>query len=136
VENAGTLAANLVRLGFDVLTGGTDNHLMLVNVSKFREGLTGLVAQKALEECGVVVDMIWLPYEKKGEGVYGGIRLGTPIVTRNGMGAKEMNSISGLMDTVIRAVEITSDTEYGIDKSLGNKVRSQVKELCRNFPIV
>jgi glycine hydroxymethyltransferase len=136
VENAGTLAANLVRLGYDVLTGGTDNHLMLMDVSKFREGLTGQAVQKALEECGVVVDMIRLPYEKKGEGVCGGIRLGTPIVTRNGMGTNQMNSISGLMDTVIRAVEIISDTEYRIDKSLGNEVRSQVKELCRNFPIV
>jgi len=136
VENAGALAANLVRLGFDVLTGGTDNHLMLVDVSKFREGLTGQAVQKALEECGVVVDMIWLPYEKKVKGVNSGIRLGTPIVTRNGMGTNQMNSVSGLMDTVIRAVEITSDTEYRIDKSLSNEVRSQAKELCRNFPIV
>ncbi len=135
VENAGALAANLVRLGYDVLTGGTDNHLMLVNVSNFHKGLTGQAVQKALEECGVVVDMIRLPYEKKGEGVYSGIRLGTPIVTRNRMGTNQMDSVSGLIDMVIRAVEIISDTEYRINKSLRNNVKNQVTELCRKFPM-
>ena len=135
VKNAGAMAANLVRLGYDVLTGGTDNHLMLVDVSNFRKGLTGQAAQKALEECGIVVDTIRLPYDKKGEGVHSGIRLGTPIVTRNGMGTREMDSISGLMDMVLMAVAITSDTEYRIDNSLRNKVRSEIKELCRKFPV-
>ncbi len=66
VENARALAENLVRLGYDVLTGGTDNHMILVDVSNFRDRLTGLAAQKALEECGIIVDMIRLPYDKKG----------------------------------------------------------------------
>jgi len=135
VENARVLAENLVRLGYDVLTGGTDNHLILVDVGNFRDRLTGLAAQKALEECGIVVDMIRLPYDKKGPTIPGGVRLGTPIVTRNGMAEREMDSISGLMDTVLKAVEIISDTEYRIDKSLSSKVKDKVKELCRKFPM-
>ena len=135
VENARVLAENLVRLGYDVLTGGTDNHLILVDVGNFRDSLTGLAAQKALEECGIIVDMIRLPYDKKGPTIPGGVRLGTPIVTRNGMAEREMDSISGLMDTVLKAVEIISDTEYRIDKSLSSKVKDKVKELCRKFPM-
>jgi glycine hydroxymethyltransferase len=135
VENARALAGNLVRLGYDVLTGGTDNHLILVDVGNFRDRLTGLAAQKALEECGIVVDMIRLPYDKKGPTIPGGIRLGTPIVTRNGMAEREMDSISSLMDTVLKAVKIISDTEYRIDKSLSSKVKDKVKEFCLKFPM-
>jgi len=135
VKNAKALAGNLVRLGYDVLTGGTDNHIILVDVGNFREGLAGPVAQKVLEECGIIVDMIRLPYDKKGPTVSSGIRLGTPIVTRNGMGEAEMDSVSGLMDTVLRGVEIISDTEYRIDKSINNGVRDKVEELCRKFPM-
>jgi len=135
VENARALAGNLVRLGYDVLTGGTDNHLILVDVGNFRDSLTGLAAQKALEECGIIVDMIRLPYDKKGPTIPGGVRLGTPIVTRNGMAEREMDSISGLMDTVLKTVEIISDTEYRMDKSLSSKVKDKVTELCRKFPM-
>jgi glycine hydroxymethyltransferase len=135
VENARALAGNLVRFGYDVLTGGTDNHLILVDVGNFRDRLTGLAAQKALEECGIVVDMIRLPYDKKGATIPGGVRLGTPIVTRNGMGEGEMDSISGLMDTVLKAVKIISDTEYRIDRTLSSKVKDKVKKLCRKFPM-
>jgi glycine hydroxymethyltransferase len=135
IENARALAANLERLGFGVLTGGTDNHMLLVDVSKFRDGLTGLVAQRVLEECGIVVDMIRLPYDKKDPMVNSGIRLGTPIVTKSGMGKQEMNNISGLMDTVLKAVKIISDTEYRIDQSLKNGVRDKARELCRKFPV-
>jgi glycine hydroxymethyltransferase len=133
VENARALAGNLVRLGYDVLTGGTDNHMILVDVSNFRDRLTGLAAQKALEECGIIVDMIRLPYDKKGPTIPSGIRLGTPIVTRNGMGEGEMDSISGLMDTVLKQVDVISNTEYRIDKSLSNEVRDKVVELCRRL---
>lgn len=135
VENARALAGNLVRLGYNVLTGGTDNHMILVDVGNFRDRLTGPAAQKALEECGIIVDMIRVPYDKKGQTIPGGVRLGTPIVTRNGMGAAEMDSVSGLMDMVLKGVKIISDTEYRIDKSLISKVKDKVKELCRKFPM-
>jgi len=134
VENAKQLAKNLVDLGYDVLTGGTDNHMVLVNVVNLRDGLTGVTAQKCLEECGIIVDMIHLPYEKAASDA-GGIRLGTPIVTKNGMGAKEMDRISELIDTVLRKVEVVSESEYKIDGTFREQTQAEVKNLCSRFPI-
>jgi len=133
-ENAKRLASSLLDLGHDVVTGGTDNHMVLVNVADLQEGLTGPTAQKCLEECGIVVDMIHLPYEK-GPSVAGGIRLGTPIVTKNGMGPKEMNNISVLIDAVLKRVEIVSDGEYRIAESLRERIQTKVKDLCSRFPM-
>jgi glycine hydroxymethyltransferase len=134
VENAKRLAGSLLDLGYDIVTGGTDNHMVLVNVANLREGLTGPTAQKCLEECGIVVDMIHLPYEK-GASAAGGIRLGTPIVTKNGMGAKEIDSISALMDAVLKKTELISDGEYKIDESFKEQISTKVKDLCSRFPM-
>jgi len=135
IENAKKLADSLQDLGFGVVTCGTDNHMVLVNVAKFREGLTGVIAQKCLEQCGIIVDMVSLPYDKKGPAVGSGIRLGTPIVTKNGMGAKEMESISALIGAVLKKVEIISDSEYKIDESFSSEIRDKVKQLCNRFPL-
>ena len=108
--------------------------MVLVNVASLREGLTGVTAQKCLEECGIVVDMIHLPYEK-GPSAAGGIRLGTPIVTKNGMGDKEMDSISALIDSVLRKVEVVNDSEYKIDGKFKEQISSKVKDLCGRFVI-
>ena len=134
VENAKRLAISLLDLGYDVVTGGTDNHMVLLNVANFREGLTGTTAQKCLEECGIVVDMIHLPYEK-GPSVADGIRLGTPIVTKNGMGTEEMEGISALIDAVLKGVEVVSDGEYRIAGSLREQTQTKVKDLCGRFPM-
>jgi glycine hydroxymethyltransferase len=134
VENAQRLAKNLLELGHDVVTGGTDNHMVLVNVANLRQGLTGETAQKCLEECGIIVDMIHLPYEK-GASAAGGIRFGTPIVTRNGMGTKEMDGISGLVDAVLRKEEVINDSEYEIDETFIEQTQAKVKDLCSKFPI-
>ncbi len=134
VENAKRLAVSLVDLGYDVVTGGTDNHMVLVNVAKLREGLTGVTAQKCLEECGIVVDMIHLPYEKSPSAA-GGIRLGTPIVTKNGMGTEDMEGISALMDSVLKGVEIVSDGECRIAESLREQTQATIKDLCSRFPM-
>lgn len=132
IENAKRLAKNLLELGHDVVTGGTDNHMVLVDVANLRQGLTGVTAQKCLEECGIIIDMIHLPYEK-GASAADGIRLGTPIVTRNGMGAKEIDSISALVDAVLRKTELISDGEYKIDESFKEQISTKVKDLCSRF---
>ena len=135
VENAGKLTNNLINLGYDVLTGGTDNHMALVNVANFREGLTGIIAQKCLEDCGIIVNMNRLPYDTKSMAVASGVRLGTPIVTKNGMGAAEMHSISELIDAVLKGVRVVTNTEYRIDESLSGEIRNKVKQLCGRFPV-
>jgi glycine hydroxymethyltransferase len=134
IENAKRLADNLLGLGYDVLAGGTDNHMVLVNVENLREGITGVTAQKCLEECGIIVDMIHLPYERCPLGA-GGIRLGTPIVTKKGMGAKEMDSITALMDEVLKGVGIAGEGEYQIDGTLREQTQGKVKDLCSRFPM-
>jgi glycine hydroxymethyltransferase len=135
IENAKALAVGVAGLGYDVVTGGTDTHMVLVNVGNLREGLTGLAGQKCLEECGIIVNKNRLPYDKKSAAVTSGVRLGTPIVTRNGMGTAEMESISALVDVVLRGVKVKSDSEYEIDKSLREEVRDKVKQLCGEFPM-
>jgi glycine hydroxymethyltransferase len=135
VENAKSLSDNLVELGYDVLTGGTDNHMLLVNVANFREGMTGVIAQKCLEDCAIIVNMNRLPYDTKSMAVASGLRLGTPIVTRNGMGAAQMHSISELIDAVLKGVKIETNNQYQIDKSLRSEIRDKVKQLCGKFPI-
>jgi len=135
IQNAKRLAGSLVDLGYDVLTGGTDNHMVLINVSNLREDLTGLAAQKCLEDCGIIVDMIKLPYDKRPTSITSGIRLGTPIVTRNGMGEKEMDRVSELMNAVLKEVKIISESEYEINESFKEEKRNQVRDLCRRFPI-
>ena len=134
VENAKRLAKGLVQRGYNILTGGTDNHLILVNVADTGQHLTGLAAQKCLEDCGIVVDRMLLPYDDK-PGVTSGVRLGTPIVTRNGMGVKEMDQICELVDSILRQVQPKSDTEYTIPETFRKQTAAQTKDLARRFPI-
>ena len=121
--------------GYDVLTGGTDNHMVLINAANLRDGLTGNIAQKCLEDCGIVTDMVKLPYDKKPDMITSGIRLGTPIVTKNGIGGKEMDSIAALTDAILKTVEITSDSEYRMDESFKNQMREKTADLCSKFPM-
>ncbi|MCK4753324.1 MAG: serine hydroxymethyltransferase [Planctomycetes bacterium] len=135
VENARRLAYNLVGLGYDVLTGGTDNHMVLVNVANFKKGLTGIIAQKCLEDCGIVINMNKLPYDKRCATVTSGMRLGTPIVTKNSMGVEQMDEITSLVDAVLKEVQVVSETEYELDESFCDEIRGRVKKLCSRFPM-
>jgi len=135
IENAKSLADGLQNLGFDVLTGGTDNHMILVNVDNFRQGLTGIIAQKSLEDCGIIVNMNKLPYDKKPASVTSGIRLGTPIVTKNGMSDREMNEIASMVFEILQEVKTIGDHKYELDESFGQEKKEQAKALCSRFPM-
>ncbi len=135
ISNAQRLAGALVDLGYDVLTGGTDNHMVLMNVSNLRPGLTGAASQKALEQCGIIVNMNRLPYDTRPAMVTSGLRLGTPIVTKNRMGDAEMADIAVLIDAVLRGVEIAGEMECTADDCLRDRIRAKVVELCRAFPM-
>jgi glycine hydroxymethyltransferase len=135
VENAKKLAGDLLDLGLDVLTKGTDNHMVLINAANLREGLTGVTAQKCLEECCIIVDKMQLPYDKKPSTITSGIRLGTLIVTKNGMGSVQMQTIAEMIGAVLKRIEIISETEYKIDNSFRKQIRAKVAELCDKFPM-
>ena len=135
VDNAKTLASTLLALGHDVLTGGTDTHMVLINVANLQRGMTGIIAQECLEDCGIIVNKNRLPYDKRSAAVAGGIRLGTPIVTRNGMGTEQIDIIAGLVDSALRSAQILSDRQYRIDESIRDEVRACVNQLCDKHPI-
>src|SRR5881296_697176 len=124
VANAKRLAAALTSAGFRLVSGGTDNHLMLVDV--FSKGITGKVAEAALGKAGITVNKNAIPFDQNPPMVASGIRIGTPAVTTRGMREGEMDTIAEL---VARALATPSD-----DRALA-AVKAEVERLCRRFPL-
>ncbi|MBI4618388.1 MAG: serine hydroxymethyltransferase [Planctomycetes bacterium] len=124
VENARVLAEGLASLGLRLVSGGTDNHLMLVDLTSI--GVTGRDAADALEESGIVVNKNTIPFETKGPQVASGIRPGTPAVTSRGMGTEEMKRIAAWMGNVLSAPG---------SPEVRMRVREEVAALCREFPV-
>jgi glycine hydroxymethyltransferase len=124
VANAKRLAAGLATAGFRLVSGGTDNHLMLVDV--FSKGLTGKVAEAALGKAGITVNKNAIPFDKNPPMVASGIRVGTPAVTSRGMGEAEMDTIAEYIARVLASPE---------DEAALAMVRSEVESLCRRFPL-
>jgi glycine hydroxymethyltransferase len=124
VANARTLAAALVERGFNVVSGGTDNHLMLVDLRS--KGLTGKVAEQALDRAGITVNKNTVPKETQSPFVTSGIRIGTAAVTTRGMKESEMRRIAELIDTTLRLPE---------DADVAERVRDEVRELTAAFPL-
>jgi glycine hydroxymethyltransferase len=124
VTNAQRLAAGLEGAGLRLVSGGTDNHLMLVDVSPL--GLTGKVAERALDEVGITVNKNAIPYDPQPPAKASGIRVGTPAVTTRGFREPEMDTIARLIGEVLRAPE---------DLEVKERVSAEVLELCSHFPV-
>ena len=124
VTNAARLAAGLSAAGFRLVSGGTDNHLMLVDV--FSKGLTGKVAEAALGRAGITVNKNAIPFDQQPPMVASGIRVGTPAVTTRGMQEAAMDEIAGLIARVLTAPD---------DESVAAEVRKDVADLCRQYPL-
>jgi glycine hydroxymethyltransferase len=124
VANAQRLAAVISSHGFRLVSGGTDNHLMLVDV--FSKGLTGKVAEAALGMAGITVNKNAIPFDQNPPMVASGIRIGTPAVTTRGMREAEMDQIGELIARVLSAPDD--------ERALG-VVKSEVERLCRKFPL-
>ena len=124
VTNAQRLAASLAANGFRLVSGGTDNHLLLVDV--FSQGLTGKVAEGALGKAGITVNKNAIPFDENPPMVASGIRLGTPAVTTRGMAEPEMDRIGEFISRVLATPE---------DDRVASMVRTEVEGLCRTFPL-
>ncbi len=124
VENAKTLAQALIDRGFTVLTGGTDNHLMLVDVSKL--GLTGKEVEKALDMAGINANRNTIPYDKQKPFITSGIRLGTPSLTTRGMGPEEMIQVADFIKRVVD--NINNEEEI-------KNIYNEVVEFAKKFPM-
>jgi glycine hydroxymethyltransferase len=124
VANAQALAKALVGKGYHLVSGGTDNHLMLVDLRN--KGLTGKVAEKALDVAGITVNKNTVPKETQSPFVTSGIRIGTPAVTTRGMKEKEMETIAALIDRVLASPD---------DAGVASLVKGEVKALAGRYPL-
>ena len=124
VTNAARRGAGLVDAGFRLVSGGTDNHLVLVDV--FSKGITGKLAEAALGRAGITVNKNAIPFDENPPMVASGIRIGTPAITTRGMTESEMDQIAGYIERVLTAPEATA---------VVNMVRKEVETLCEKFPL-
>jgi glycine hydroxymethyltransferase len=124
VANARRLASNLATAGFRIVSGGTDTHLMLVDV--FSRGLTGRAAETALGRAAIAVNKNAIPFDRHPPMVASGIRIGTPAVTTRGMGEAEMDRIADYIARVLASPD---------DDRVANSVKTEVEQLCRKFPL-
>jgi len=124
MDNALTLGSELQRLGLRLVSGGTDNHLVLVDLTE--AGVTGKEAQESLEAAGIVVNRNAIPFDSRPNWVTSGIRLGTPAVTTRGFGTEEMKQIASLIIEVI---------SHAGDQPTVQRVRQEVAGLCQRFPL-
>lgn len=124
IDNAKALADELLRAGLSLVTGGTDNHLLLLDLSN--SPVTGKQAETILDEAGITVNKNTVPNEKRSPFVTSGIRIGTPALTTRGMGEKEMRQIAKWI------AEILKDAE---NPGLRMKIRREVQDMCSHFPL-
>jgi glycine hydroxymethyltransferase len=124
IENAKTLAEALAGRGYDLVSGGTDNHLALVDLRS--KGLTGKAAEQALEAAGITANKNMVPFDDKSPFVTSGLRLGTPAMTTRGFGPDEFERVAALIDRVLSAPE---------DEDRRREARAAVGELCEAFPL-
>lgn len=123
IKNAQTMANAFVQLGYRIVAGGTDNHLFMIDLRS--HGITGLIAQEALEKAGITVSRSCIPFDPEKPWITSGIRIGTPAITTRGMKEMECIQLASLIDSVLLAPTSTT-----IIKSVSH----QIKALCREFP--
>jgi glycine hydroxymethyltransferase len=124
VANAKRLAANLATQGYRIVSGGTDNHLMLVDV--FSKGITGKAAEAALGKAGITVNKNAIPFDQNPPMTASGIRIGTPAITTRGMREAEMDEVGSMIGRVLAAPD---------DHRVAGMVKEEVERLCRKFPL-
>ena len=124
VKNAQILAKTLLNLGYDIVSGGTDTHLVLIDLTK--KGISGKKAEIALEEAGITTNKNMVPFDERSPMVTSGIRIGTPAVTTRGFQENEMVQVANLIDNVIQNIQ---------DETIIKNTRNSVSELCAQFPI-
>ncbi len=126
LSNAKALADGLQEQGFRLVSGGTDNHLVLVDVFMGGKGVTGKVAEKALEAAGITVNKNTIPFDTNKPFVASGVRLGTPALTTRGMGEAEMREVARLIAEALSAPD---------SEEVRDRVRRSVHELAARFPL-
>lgn len=140
IENAQTLALTLIEEGIPVLTGGTDNHIVIIDVSNF--GITGRQAELALRTVGITVNRNTIPFDKNGPWLTSGVRIGTPATTTRGFGKEEMIVLGKLISSIIKHTK-PAELENGtlsrelanVDKKTTEKAKKEILSLTEQFPL-
>ena len=125
VDNARTLAESLISGGVTLVSGGTDNHLMLVNVFASL-GIGGRSAEEILDRCGITTNKNMLPFDQRKPNDPSGVRIGTPALTSRGMGSDEMKSVGNWIVSALKNPE---------DEALHQSIQQDVNALCEQFPV-
>src|SRR5216684_5415063 len=140
VANARALAEGLLRRGATLVTGGTDNHLALIDVHRY--GLTGRQAESALLEAGIVTNRNAIPQDPNGAWYTSGIRIGTPALTTRGLGTDQMDVIASLIAAVLSETRpgtnssgTPSKVHYALDPAVASRVSEQAAELLAGYPL-
>jgi glycine hydroxymethyltransferase len=140
VDNSRALADGLLRRGVTLVTGGTDNHIVLLDVSSF--GLTGRQAESALLQSGIVTNRNSIPRDPNGAWFTSGVRLGTPALTTRGLGPDEMDVIADLIATVLKETSPATASDgkpakvkYRLDEKVAERIAAQASELVSGFPL-
>src|SRR3990167_6080060 len=123
VKNAKTLCGALIEKGYSVISGGTDNHLFMLDLSKTE--LTGKEAEIMLDQAGITVNKNTIPFETRPPMVASGVRIGTPACTTRGMKEPEMKQIADLIDRALKSKH---------DEKVLTQIKQEVRELCSHFP--
>jgi glycine hydroxymethyltransferase len=123
IRNSRRLASSMEKRGYRIVSGGTDNHLFLVDLSAGE--ITGKAAEQSLEKSGIMLNKNLIPFDKRGPNVTSGIRIGTPATTTRGMKEAQMEMIADMIDSVLKNPH---------DEQLHDGVRERVKDLCTQFP--
>jgi len=126
VENARVLGEAMKERGYGLVSGGTDTHLILVDLREFDPDLTGKKAEESLEAAGITLNKNTVPFESRSPFVTSGVRIGTPALTTRGMGTDAMRRVAELIDRVLRAPD---------DEDVRESVRGAVDDLCSAFPL-
>lgn len=124
VKNASALAEELMALGFDLVSSGTDNHLMLLDLT--RKNITGKVAEETLDRAGITANKNVIPFDTRSPFVTSGLRIGTPVLTTRGMKEAEMKQVARYM---------TDALENRDNPTVIEKIRNEVRALCETFPL-
>ena len=124
IKNAKVLSEELASKAFRIVSGGTDNHLMLVDLSN--KNITGKEAEKSLDKAGITVNKNLIPFDEKSPFITSGIRIGTPAATTRGMGKDQMKQIAGFIDRAVK--------DHDNNEKL-KEIRAEIMEMLKDFPV-
>jgi glycine hydroxymethyltransferase len=124
IDNAKAMSETLLSKGYNLISGGTDTHVVLIDLSN--KDVTGKLAEKTLEKAGITVNKNMVPFDKRSPFITSGIRIGSPAITTRGMKQNEMVQVINLIDKIITNIE---------DQSIIEKVKIEVESLCSSFPL-